>query len=630
MRIWPLTWLVGCIATSAFALDRPRVPGLLRDFGGSEREMTSGARASGPAFQAARSLDVDDAVRAHVAARVSLTQLEMRAEPTVEFGGTRSHSFRFRFRGLPLCTGMLRAHERADGSLLIFGRAPDLAEGAAVPGRELPDASRAKDLAVRWATEELGAKVVTSRVRSACYAAADRRLHGAWRIEIEADGMPYRLFVDEDRIHAVEERFFSADGQARVFPSNRLSGEAELAPLTGLVGNGTLTSTYLKTLVPNGWPSAVGVGEVFDFAPDALEFDEVQAFYHGSTHLAFAETIGFGLRGIEGRLPIQVRLHTPPNGLKNNALYLEGDEDSHPRVIIDDGDGLGLRNLASDRDVISHELGHHLIFKTLKRKTGEGLVLHEGLADFLVFARTGDGCLGESICPAGSASCQVAGQCLRSAAVAVAFDDDTWKEWARRRNGSLGHLHSQLISGMLWGLRERGEIAADELTHTVARSIGLLAEQSGIREFLLSLFAADEELFGKKNFARIYAAAIQRNLGSFLDGVEPPPPEDLVTAPPLSPVDVPDTTVAATPVSAPATPTLEDAAPAVAPEILPPAGVTPVPELRAPGVPSDHEEETYRRKCGVVGLEAVAQPGSLFGLAMLLFAPVLIVLKRRK
>lgn len=631
MRFWALTWLVGFAATEAVALDRLRVPGFLRDFSGSEREMTAGSRASGPSFQVSRTLDVDEAVRAHVAARVSLTQLELRAEPAVESGGTRSHDYRFRFRGLPLCTGMLRAHELANGNLLIFGRAPDLAAHAAAPARELPDASRAQDLATSWATRELGAKHVTSRVRTACYAAADQRLHGAWRIELEADGLPYRLFVDEHRIYAAEERFFSVDGQARVFPSNRLSGEPALAPLTGLVGNGTLTSAHLKTLVPSGWPAAAGVGEVFDYAPDALEFDEVQAFYHGATHLAFAESIGFVLNEIEGLRPIQVRLHTAPNGLKNNALYLEGDADSHPRITIDDGDGLGLRNLASDRDVISHELGHHLIFKTLKRKTGEGLILHEGLADFLVFARTGDGCLGESICPAGSASCQVAGQCLRSASVAVAYDDENWKEWQRRRNGSLGHLHSQMISGMLWGLREQGEVAADELTQTVARSIGLLAEQSGIREFLLSLFAADEELFGKKNFARLYAAAMQRNLGSFLGGVEPPPPEEAAPALTPAPVAGPETADPKLPDPAvPPTPTLESGAPAVAPEILPPPTIIQSPASRAPGTPADHEEDTYRRKCGVVGLEAMAQPGSLFGLAMLLIAPVLLALKRRK
>ena len=93
------------------------------------------------------------------------------------------------------------------------------------------------------------------------------------------------------------------------------------------------------------------------------------------------------------------------NGYDNASRLNSASDGTLPSIKIDDGDGLVLQNLITDGDVVSHELGHHIIFKTLTSTIGESLVLQEGLADAFAFFRTSNACLGESICPKNSSAC---------------------------------------------------------------------------------------------------------------------------------------------------------------------------------------------------------------------------------
>ena len=215
---------------------------------------------------------------------------------------------------------------------------------------------------------------------------------------------------------------------------------------------------------------------------------------------------------------------------------------SLPSISIDDGDGEELRNLVSDSDVVSHEFGHHVIYKTLRKVDGESLVLHEGLADFFAFSRTQDGCLGESICPMGSSACILEGQCLRTSINTLKYQDEVWKQWAGSRN-RLGHLHGQLISGMLWDLAKSGDVPVTVLPKLVLSGIGYFHQSSGFRDLMLGLFTADKELYASAYGAKIKAAAEARGLGEFISDVELDKdiPQLLGTSPiDNTPVDVPE------------------------------------------------------------------------------------------
>ena len=149
-----------------------------------------------------------------------------------------------------------------------------------------------------------------------------------------------------------------------------------------------------------------------------------------------------------------------------------------PRQVLD--------NLPKDTDVISHEYGHHVIYKSLKSTRGESLILHEGLADFFVFARTGDGCLGESICPSGSQICEV-DQCLRTADNSLVYGEGLYPH-------KPAHQKGQLISGYLWDLAQSNDVPLEDLERMVLRAIDLLVSDSGIEHFMLALYNADQEL----------------------------------------------------------------------------------------------------------------------------------------
>ena len=197
------------------------------------------------------------------------------------------------------------------------------------------------------------------------------------------------------------------------------------------------------------------------------------------------------------------------NGDKNNAVYIP----SGPYIRIGDGDGEILQNLGTDGDVVSHELGHHVIFQSLTSTSGESLVLHEGLADFLTFSRTGDACLGESICPANPAYniCEVQGQCLRTADNDITFEGENWPNEVHKRG--------QLISGLLRDLSVEYGIEEQTITKTTLRAITYLAASSGYRDFIVSMLVADKELNNEQHGCTIWEAAIERGLEERLEGL---------------------------------------------------------------------------------------------------------------
>ena len=89
---------------------------------------------------------------------------------------------------------------------------------------------------------------------------------------------------------------------------------------------------------------------------------------------------------MERKASIILDIHARPGGSKNNALYVPKEtETDAAKIMIGNGDGNILKNLPQDREVISHELGHHIIYHHITQTSGESLILHEGLADFFTF-----------------------------------------------------------------------------------------------------------------------------------------------------------------------------------------------------------------------------------------------------
>ena len=423
----------------------------------------------------------------------------------------QSIDYRFFVEGIALCGFHARSHATSNKELMILGSMPlidfnERGANLAEPRIDLVTAlieQRFVDQHVRYNGQSRCLQVTT-----------EGYLHPILKVLATIDGEPFYLFVDDYSIRSIEPVGFDVSGLARVFPNNSKDNRLTDVALTNLVGNSTLTSEFLTVSAPDNFPKATSDNHRFIFEPSDPRYKQTAVFAYAQQHLRFFQGLGFEWYGPK---PLRIRVDVKPRGFVNNALFVPADSGDGPlpTISIGNGDGDALQDLALDSDVVSHELGHHVLYKTLTSTSGESLVLHEGLADFFAFSRTNDDCLGESICPLGSRDCFVENQCLRTAESSLSYRDDFWNYLAGDAN-RLGHLHGQAVSGMLWDMRRNKAIGSNELTKLVFQASSHFVNNSGFSDLLLALLHADKELYNGKYNSAIRTAAEGRGFDLLL------------------------------------------------------------------------------------------------------------------
>jgi len=433
--------------------------------------------------------------------------LSVRASNWVATGTTEHALVRYELDGVPVC-GLYARADRIDG--VEYVHQADLPAGLA----ELPRGgvwSSTGDTAAAMASSYLLEGPAQLISAEACWWQTDTALVPAWQIEARAADQTIAGFANGESVYRVAPVGFSATGSARVFADNRLGSLVDVE-LMDMDGSGFLRSKRFHTTTPSGYEPAFNTTLRFAFSPEDGRFDETSAFVNAERMVEWMlkpeHDYDFGCQRIDIRVHEVFR-----NGNVNNADYVPAGDSpvGRPLLRIGDGDGTGLRNLPTDRDVVSHELGHHVVYRGVRDVTDyESLVIHEAMADFFLFARTQDPCLGESICPAGSPVCEREGMCLRSA-------DNTMK----LTDGNLPqeiHKRSQFLSGMMWDLAK--ELGFATITPIAFRSIKYMLPRSSYRELVVGLLMADSEVNQGKNACRIHAVAVARGLASRLATVD--------------------------------------------------------------------------------------------------------------
>lgn len=420
-----------------------------------------------------------------------------------------SRDYRFFVNGVPFCSYQVKAHDVAGQQPAVMGTYPDIDVMHAPISSDWP--SFEETLAV--ATDALDATGVhdvaaAAIEKSACLIINNNQLVPVWSMTVRANGRHYRLIADDVRSYELQRSFFDATGTAKVYERNPVESQLKDFTLNDLEGNGTLTSSYFTTQV-YGVDRANNASNQFVFAPTDKRFDEASTFTHASEMLTWFMALGYDWQN--GK-KIVISVNNPHEDIVNNAQYDPGGGDVNPMITIGSGDGQLLKNLPRDADVVSHELGHHIIYRTLTSTDGESLVLHEGIADFFAFAHAGDSCLGESICPTNSPVCVVKGKCLRTADNSIRADSADLPSEAHKRG--------QLISGMLWDLRKNGTIPNEDLTKLVLKSLDYLLARSGYHDFILSMMIADKNVFSGTYACKITDAANARGLASYISDID--------------------------------------------------------------------------------------------------------------
>jgi hypothetical protein len=425
------------------------------------------------------------------------------------------HDYILRAGAYEVCKSSVRSVQLARGGMRILGATPIV--DAVYPVSD--DAWDSRDDAVTMAAKQLRAEV--PRIGDIFFVNASRcvyplahELKPAWRVMLKSGITPYLLFVGSEGVLEGDTFAFDATATVRAYDPNPSTGTLKDYSIP-VNGDGYMTNEYFTTA--DGGSSGLGrlqsSTNTFTNGASSGYFAEQSVFAHIYEHFVFATQAGYTWKGPK---PLTVKTHvTFSGGEVNNAQYTPFDGASGPFIYVADGDGQKLKNLAFDGDVVSHEFGHHVVFSSITTTSGESLVLHEGLSDAITFMRTGDACLGESICPAGSTICQVANKCLRSGATTMRYKDSTYQSLS----GS-AHRQSQVVSGLFWDLRQGGAIAVSDLNKLLMTAITLMPSNADVKALITAILDADFAAFGGKYQTVITSAASARGMGIDTLGID--------------------------------------------------------------------------------------------------------------
>ena len=419
-----------------------------------------------------------------------------------------------------VCKSSIRLVETPAGDAFVLGVAPNVDDVFAMTD----DAWSSPISAIDLATESMlqaGVNVqgIVATKLMKCIFPVQGELQPTWKIVLRAGTSPYVLYVGPTGVIEGDIMSFdSVDGTIRAYDSNPTSGTLKDYTIK-LNGDGYLTNSYFTTADMSATPigRSNSATNTFTGAPGTTFFPEQSSFTHVNQQRDFVETYGYVWPSTaDWPKPLTVKTHVVFSGGKvNNAQYTPFDGTSGPFIQIGDGDGVTLKNLPVDSDVVSHEFGHHVVFGSITTTAGESLVLHEGLADTLTFLRTNDACLGESICPAASGLCQVSGKCLRTAENTIKYGEKSFSDLK-----SSPHLQGQVVSGFFWDLHKGGKIPDAELNKLLISAITFLPSTAGIKDLIVGVLDADFALYAKAYQPVILAAADARGMSLTTLGID--------------------------------------------------------------------------------------------------------------
>ena len=402
----------------------------------------------------------------------------------------------FAFQNIPLCISGVKVKTNGKGFPIVFGEVPQV--------DTFPNHVEWFDLRTKKYP------FIAESESTKCWLPKNKTLVPAylWK-RANWDGRYFRIIVDEDSEIYKEPLFFEAMASVHAYTSGPADGEIKEYNIA-LLETGYLESEFFKTETGK-FARAFKEDFRFHYLPTQVEFQETSVFAHAEEIRGFFSSHGWEWTE---KKPMTLQIHATLQNSRNNGLYEPETSSSNPKISLGDGDGVRLANLPLDADVIFHEFSHHIIYRSLKAGTDESIILHEGLADAFTFLKTGNACLGESICPNNAFSvCQIVNQCLRTGENSFVIGSQEYTDM-----GSQNHLKGQVISAIVWELRSI--LDDDALTKTLLKSIEYLYRNSGLKDWVISMMVADQDLNQGQNVCAIYDKALEKGFGELLQGVQ--------------------------------------------------------------------------------------------------------------
>lgn len=384
----------------------------------------------------------------------------------------------------PICGARMRTIKHFDGSLAIAGTIPLVDQFHLFSENEWPDLQETAGFAIATiaANQNIttdGARILSSR---RCLLNEQGRLDPVWDLAIDFGGFSFDAWSTPWHLASASQRYLDATATVRAYSPNIKQGQLKDFAIE-VNGDGTMSNSHFTTSDSRRARRAVSANNSFVFqGPSEPGFAEASTFAYVNQQYEFLTAMGYQwLDSSRVKIVLVEKF--------SNAMYDPPNfETNYPRIYIGDGDGNGLQNLQYDADVISHEFGHHVVFQSITDvRSEDAKILHEGLADFLALSRTGNACLAESVCPAGSAICMIESKCLRTADNKLTYNDDTYASFAKSY-----HRKGQLVSGFLWDMKKDGGIPSDTLTRYVIEAINYLPSAASLKSLVAAILYVDQ------------------------------------------------------------------------------------------------------------------------------------------
>ena len=379
------------------------------------------------------------------------------------------------------------------------------------PKRNWPSSSEIVNLALKSKAE--GRNDFKLLDAEPCYVLEASELIPAWKLILNVAGVNYDVLGDATRIRRMLSRETHATGKGVSYVDNPKTGALSPSVLLDLDSSDGLSSTRFRMEVRDGAPVLLNPSRQYDdITPSDPRFDQINVFTNAERAMTWIQKSehdnSIGCSPID--LILSTNVEGPGGPTPDNALYRSPEDTESRRPMLEIGAGSVFQNLRRDFDVIAHELGHHVVARTLKARTGEARSIHEGLADYLVYAQTGDPCLADSICTPAS-GCFVSNSCLRTADNDLNLNDI-------RRSDSYGQ--AMVISSLFWELGKDETITQEVVTKLVFTAVDYFLPASDFADLFRGIYAADLDLNEGVNACKIDAAARERGFENALEGFD--------------------------------------------------------------------------------------------------------------
>lgn len=323
-----------------------------------------------------------------------------------------------------------------------------------------------------------------------CYTIKENRIIPVWKIKVLRELDPYQILVSEKEIISVKPLFFHSDANIRVYDEKDIPGNKTLVmkdyTIRDSSSGGTLCSARFRVVADDGYtiPQKEDLNFIFNPESESEFFDQASLYVYAHLQASYIES----LYSVEKWYGPQIELVSDMknDGMTNGAQYVPGDSLTKPQIRMPKGDGKKLHQIRRDNEAVQHEVGHHVLYRSVQDPTGESLVIHEGVADAFVQLRTKNACLGEQLC-VNDLLC-TSNDCLRSADNTYTVNSPDLPFEA--------HLQSQLISGLFWDIALK--VGHDEVAAWLNYAIDFLPERAYFEDLVIALYNSLEQLHNNK------------------------------------------------------------------------------------------------------------------------------------